>query len=219
MINDEESEEILKTSQGKSVSKSAAPTSNQLERPDMDNPQICPTSLMPVNTSPMISPPHSPSELYITDDLAMDVDVDEKETTTSDSVINGMGKDPHLSMMQATKEIKFLSSNVISTVGSNTSFNKKEGRGSLKHRLQIDGKMEDLDDSNKKQHITVLCHGDPPSFLWRVGVGASTLASHKLNQKVNSGTFKLSLTKWHNFKEKITFLDRCASFPDPHGAP
>ena len=76
MIDDEES---LKTNQGKSVS--AAPTSNpqryQPERTRTDNMQIHLSLLSPtpVNTSPMISPPHSPSELYETDDL-MDVDVD-----------------------------------------------------------------------------------------------------------------------------------------------
>lgn len=127
----------------------------------------------------------------------MDVDVDnslEKEEATSASVINNVinDSDPHL----PTKSLE-----------------KKEGRGSLKRMLQIGGKKDDGRD-NKRQRITA-----PRDPQLSVGVGASTLASRKLNQKVNNGTFKLNSTKWNNFKEKITFLDRKASFPDPPGAP
>ena len=202
-INDKE---ILKTNQGKSVS--AAPTSNQPDS-DSERPRMNITPVT-VNTtsSPIISPdspPHSPSKLY----NQMDVDVNnclENETATSDSVI--AVKDSHLSMIQAPTKLS-LFSNV-------TPLNEKEGRESLKRRLQIDGKKE-LEDDNKRQRITVL--RDPPLSPWRVGVRASTLASRKLNQKVNNGTFELSSTKWNNFKEKISFLDKNASFPDPHGAP
>ena len=125
----------------------------------------------------------------------MDVDVDnilEKEEATSVSAIDIATNDsvPHLPAQ---------------------SLEKKEGRGSLKRMLQISGKK---DDDNKRQRITA-----PRDLQLSVGVGASTLASRKLNQKVNNGTFKLNSTKWNNFKDKISFLDRKASFPDPHGAP
>jgi hypothetical protein len=236
MTNDEEN---LKTNQpaseGKSVS--AAPTSNQPERPHTvtDNPQIHvihPTLanlVAPVNTSPIISPspPHhdSPSELYKTDDL-MDVDVDNslgKKTATSDSSELYKTDDPmdvNVDNSHEKKTVSTTSDSIIngaaklpgpSSESNATSFNEKEGRE--KRRLQTDGKKED---DNKRQRKTV---SDPPLSPRRVGVGASTLASRKLNQKVNNGTFKLSSTKWNNFKEKITFLDRNVSFPDPHGAP
>jgi hypothetical protein len=228
VINDKE---ILKTNQGKSVTAAA---SNQPEKPCTDDPQVHPTRLMSVNLNTSLSPiiplpqcPHSTSELYKMDDQ-MDVDIDnslEKEADISESTsINNVAKDPHLSTMQASKEIKLPlspSSNVPklppspSSITSSESSNKKEGREGLKRRLEleVDGKKED----NKKQRVTILC--DPPLSPRKVGVGASTLASRKLNQKVNNGFFKLNSTKWNNFKEKITFLDRNASFPDPHGAP
>ena len=200
-INDEE---IPKTNQGKSL---GVPTAATMSQPHMDNSLIHPTVMNLVTPDPIISPPHSPPELYKMDD-PMDVDVDdslEKDalaaTSESDSAINT--KDSHLLT-------KLPSSNAIS-------LNKKDG--SLKRRLQIDEKKED---ENKRQRVT-LCDlpgpVGPPSSPRNVGVGASTLASRKLNQKVNNGTFKLSSTKWNNFKEKITFLDKNVSFPDPHGAP
>jgi hypothetical protein len=196
VINDKE---ILKTNQlgGKSVS--ASTNSNQPERPRMDNSQIHPTS-------PIFSPPHSP-EPYKLDD-PMDIDDDHSFQKSTDSVINDsdVPKDPHLSTMQQqeTKEIKLLS---FFATG-----------GSLKRtQLEIDGddgKKPVKEDDNKRQRV---CHG--PSSPRRVGVGASTLASRKLNQKVNDGTFKLNLSRWQNFKEKISFFDKSASFPDPHSAP
>ena len=182
------------------------------DRMDVDvdtNPQIHPTGLTPVNTSPTDtspdsqSPPYSPSELRNRMDINVDDNLEKEAVTpvTTDSVI--AAKDPHL--MQTTKEKKLpLSFNA-------TSLNEREGRGSLKRRLQVDGKKED---DNKRRCITVC-----DTSTKKNGVGASTLASRKLNQQVNHGTFKLSSAKWKNFKEKISFLDKNASFPDPHGAP
>lgn len=47
-----------------------------------------------------------------------------------------------------------------------------------------------------------------------VSVGASSVASHKLNASVNNGTFILHPTKWANFQQKIHALDWHAEFPD-----
>ena len=136
------------------------------------------------------------------DQMDIDSDVNNSLEKSTDSVFNNVPKDLHLSTMQVTKEIKLPT---FFATG-----------GSLKRTLQIDEREDLGEDDNKRQRVR-----DPPGrpSSQTVGVGASTLASRKLNQKVNDGTFKLSSTKWQNFKEKITFLDKNASFPDPQGSP
>ena len=47
-----------------------------------------------------------------------------------------------------------------------------------------------------------------------VGVGSSTVASHKLNASVIDGTFVRKPAKWAKFQQKICALDKLAEFPD-----